>query len=141
MDINQIFNDTVNKMTKYFSTKQAKKTNQNLQWLEQKLKSQISSALKISQHFKERVVQRFSEDEKEKLASAISRSIRNTKPLEVRGMHLAKAQKFIDEATNFVIVLERMGEFGATLITSFVLGKENLLSDEEIYELKMKGIL
>lgn len=51
------------------------------------------------------------------------------------------AQKYIDEATNIVIVLERMGKFGANLITTYVLGKENLLSEEEVLELNARGVL
>lgn len=125
------------KTSKSVATKISKKTGENLNWLTTKLNNEIQAGLKTTRHFEERVLQRFSEIQEEELASALSRCLRQTKPLEIQGT----TQKFVDEISKIVIVLERMGQFGATLVTSFILGQENLLSDEELYELKRKGIL
>ncbi|EKJ5652559.1 hypothetical protein PJO11_001243, partial [Campylobacter coli] len=55
--------------------------------------------------------------------------------------HIATAQKYLDKDSNIVVVLERQGEFGAVLVTTYKRGQENLLSDEELADLKKRGVL
>ncbi|PAF46237.1 hypothetical protein BKH46_08330 [Helicobacter sp. 12S02634-8] len=142
INVNNLIQYAVEKIAKTSASKEAKKQNQAKEWLYTQLKNQVSRCLKTSSHFEDRVYQRFTQEQEEILAGAISRSIRQTKPLETsRGDHIACAQKFIDEMSGIVVVLERIGKYGATLITSYIQGKESLLSDEELYELKQKGII
>lgn len=129
------------RLTKQILNKEAKNSKENMQFLAIKLQNQVAQGIKISKHFEQRVIQRFEESQEQELIAAICRCIKNTKPLEfLGGCHLGVAQKYIDEATNIVIVLERMGKFGANLITTYVLGKENLLSEEEVLELNARGV-
>ncbi|RDU55116.1 hypothetical protein CQA49_00815 [Helicobacter sp. MIT 00-7814] len=130
----------IEKVAKALTKKELKAKGGNEIVVKNLISKQVGDGLKLSAHFEERVVQRFSADESELLAGAISRAIRQTKPLELGTHHLPKSQKFIDES-GIVIVLERIGRFGAVLVTSYMLGKENLLSDIELRELKLRGIL
>lgn len=130
------------RLAKQILNKEAKNSKESIQFLATKLQNQVAQGIKISKHFEQRVIQRFEESQEKDLIAAICRCIKNTKPLEFsRGDHLSIAQKYIDEVTNIVIVLERMGKFGANLITTYVLGKENLLSEEEVLELNARGVL
>lgn len=141
LEIQHLHNGVSFKLSKQLASKKAKKTKENQEFLSVRFRNQIAQGLKISEHFKERAIQRFDESQEQDLIAAICRCIKNTKPLEfLRSDHLKIAQKFIDEATNIVIVLERIGEFGAHLITTYILGKENLLSEEEVLELKKRGL-
>lgn len=142
LNIQHLIQGIPSRLVKQIAKKKNKNTQENLPYLTTRLQNQIAQGLKISKHFEQRVMQRFEETQEQDLIAAICRCIKNTKPLEFfRGNHLGIAQKYIDEATNIVIVLERMGEFGANLITTYILGKENLLNDEEVLELNARGVL
>ncbi|WP_231853491.1 hypothetical protein [Helicobacter cinaedi] len=60
---------------------------------------------------------------------------------EVGGNHIAKAQKYYDDMTNIVVVLERAGVYGARLVTTYRRGEENLISDEEYQLLHSRGLI
>lgn len=75
------------------------------------------------------------------MSGAIARAIRNIKPLEIGGNHIAKAQRFYDDMTNIVVVLERAGQYGARLVTTYKKGEENLISDDEFLLLQSRGLI
>ncbi|TBR80912.1 hypothetical protein DU472_04440 [Campylobacter novaezeelandiae] len=132
----------VAKLARALAYKEAKKDKSNISFLINLFKRQIQNCIKVTKHFTDRVSQRFEEIENDTLSVAISRAIRNTFPLQKGAdYHIAKTQKYIDEDSNIVVILERQGEFGAVLVTTYKKGQENLLSDEELAELKKRGVI
>lgn len=103
--------------------------------------NEVSRGINISEHFLQRVAQRFEQQQQEELSGAIARAVRATKPLEAGGNHIAQAQKFYDDMTNIVVVLERAGQFGARLVTTYKKGQENLISDGEFFALQSRGLI
>jgi len=132
----------ISKLARALAYKEAKKDKSKVDFFFNLFKRQISNCIKLTEHFTDRVTQRFEPKESDELSAAISRAIRNTSALQ-RGAsyHLSQTQKYIDEQSNIVVVLERQGEFGAVLVTTYKKGEEMLLSDEELFELKKKGVL
>lgn len=132
----------VAKLARALAYKEAKKDKSKVDFLINLFKKQIQNCIKATEHFTDRVSQRFEEVENDTLSVAILRAIRNTSPLQ-RGAdyHIATTQKYLDEDSNIVVVLERQGEFGAVLVTTYKRGQENLLSDEELADLKKRGVL
>lgn len=131
------------KIARFLANKEAKKDSKaDLTFLIKNYTRQISNGIKTTQHFVERVRQRFEEQEANELYIAISRAIRGTRAVErgSYGDHLATTQKFIDES-GIAVVLEKQGAFGAVLVTTYKVGSENLLSDEELADLKKRGVL
>lgn len=128
------------KIARALAYKEAKKTKQSIDFLISLFSKEVKNCLKTTQHFVERTRQRFAQDEADNLYNAISRAIRNTKPLENGRYHQSVSQKFIDES-GIVVVLERQGNLGAVLVTTYKLGSENLLSDEELIDLKKRDVL
>ncbi|EPZ1026392.1 hypothetical protein ACXKGQ_000799 [Campylobacter coli] len=62
--------------------------------------------------------------ENDALSVAISRAIRNTSLLQHGAdYHIATTQKYLDKDSNIVVVLERQGEFGAVLVTTYKRGQ------------------
>ena len=102
---------------------------------------EVSRGINVSEHFLQRVTQRFERQQEEELSGAIARAIRNIKPLEIGGNHIAKAQRFYDDMTNIVVVLERAGQYGARLVTTYKKGEENLISDDEFLLLQSRGLI
>ncbi len=43
--------------------------------------------------------------------------------------------------TNIIVVLERAGQFGASLVTTYKKGEENLISDDEFFTLQSRGLI
>lgn len=113
----------------------------DLQWQAQKFARE--AAISSTIHFAERTRQRFVEDEVDMLAGAIARAVRATHTQEFGGYgdHSRVTQKYEDALTGIVVVLERYGVLGATLVTTYKKGCENLISDEEFAELKKRGVL
>ncbi|NDJ27951.1 hypothetical protein DMB95_08790 [Campylobacter sp. MIT 12-8780] len=128
------------KIARALAYKEAKKTKQSVDFLISLFSRQVKNSIKTTTHFVDRVVQRFTAEEADILYTAISRAVRNTKPLENGRYHNAVSQKFVDDS-GIVIVLERQGELGAVLVTTYKQGGENLLSDEEVMDLRKRGIL
>ena len=141
INIKEILEVSAVKTAKALASKEAKKTNQNEDFVRNLLTRQISAGLKATEHFAERFIQRFTANESESLSSAISRAIRKTQPQENGCNHKTVSQKIIDEPTGIVTILERQGRFGAVLVTTYKLGCENLLSDSELRDLKLRGLL
>lgn len=139
--INSLLQSVVDKTAKAVSQKEAKKIKGDEQFLFVKAQRHFSQGVRATTHFAERVVQRFEEVEKDELAGAISRAIRKSKTLENGCNHKAISQKILDEATGIVVVLERIGLYGATLVTTYKVGQENLLSEAEYKELKLRGLV
>ncbi|WP_052783793.1 hypothetical protein [Campylobacter jejuni] len=110
----------VAKLSRALAYKEAKKDKSKVDFLINLFKKQIRNCIKATEHFTDRVSQRFEEVENDTLSVAISRAIRNTSPLQ-RGAdyHIATTQKYFDEDSNIVVVLERQGEFGAVLVTTY----------------------
>lgn len=106
----------VAKLARALAYKEAKKDKSKVDFLINLFKKQIQNCIKATEHFTDRVSQRFEEVENDTLSVAISRAIRNTLPLQ-RGAdyHIATTQKYLDEDSNIVVVLERQGEFGAVV--------------------------
>ncbi|EGL3777788.1 hypothetical protein IQ300_000687 [Campylobacter upsaliensis] len=131
----------ITKLARALAYKEAKKDKSKVDFYINLFKRQITTSIKLTEHFKQRVEQRFEALEADLLSCAISRSIRNTSPLS-RGAeyHIAKTQKYLDNESN-IVVLERQGEFGAVLVTTYKRGEENLLSDEELMDLRKRGVL
>ena len=102
---------------------------------------EVSRGINVSEHFLQRVAQRFERQQEEELSGAIARAVRATKPLEAGGSHIAKAQRFYDDMTNIVVVLERVGQLGARLATTYRKGEENLISDDEFLLLQSRGLI
>ncbi|EPB1160857.1 hypothetical protein ACRBLZ_000911 [Campylobacter upsaliensis] len=132
----------ITKLARALAYKEAKKDKSKVDFYINLFKRQITTSIKLTEHFKQRVEQRFEALEADLLSCAIFRSIRNTSPLS-RGAeyHIAKTQKYLDNESNIVVVLERQGEFGAVLVTTYKRGEENLLSDEELMDLRKRGVL
>lgn len=130
------------KLAKTLAYKEAKKDKSKVDFYTNLFKRQIKNCIKLTEHFIERTQQRFAPTEENSLSIAISRAIRNTKPLS-RGAeyHVSQSQKYVDEESNIVVVLERQGEFGAVLVTTYKIGEEKLLSDDELRDLKKRGVL
>ena len=102
---------------------------------------EVSRGINVSENFLQRVAQRFERQQEEELSGAIARAVRATKPMEQGGNHIAKAQRFYDDMTNIVVVLERAGQYGARLVTTYRRGEENLISDEEYQLLHSRGLI
>lgn len=132
----------ITKLARALAYKEAKKDKSQVDFFINLFKRQLQNAIKLTEHFEERVFQRFQNEENELLSAAISRAIRKTEPLQ-RGAdyHIAKTQKYIDNESNIVVVLERQGEFGAVLVTTYKKGQEMLISDDELADLKKRGVL
>ena len=141
INIKEILEVSAVKTAKALASKEAKKTKQNEDFVRSHLTRQITAGLKSSEHFADRVIQRFTSDEFENLSSAISRAIRQTAPQESGCEHKTISQKIVDSLTGIVTILERQGKFGAVLVTTYKLGCENLLSDSELREMKLRGLL
>lgn len=132
----------ITKLARALAYKEAKKDKSKVDFYINLFKRQITNSIKLTEHFKQRVEQRFEALEADLLSCAISRSIRNTSPLSMGAeYHIAKTQKYLDNESNIVVVLERQGEFGAVLVTTYKRGEENLLSDEELMDLRKRGVL
>lgn len=130
------------KLARALAYKEAKKDKSQVDFYFNLFKKQITTSIKLTEHFKQRVEQRFEELEADLLSCAISRAIRHTKPLSIGAdYHSAKTQKYLDDESNIVVVLQRQGEFGAVLVTTYKRGEENLLSDEEVADLRKRGVL
>lgn len=125
-----------NKTTRATANK-AKKINDS--WFVQKTNREIENGLSFSEHAKERIAQRFQDIELDNLAAAISRAIRSIK-VDTQYNYKKKAIKFSDSQTGFVIILERYGNFGANIVTAYVNGRDNLLSDNELKFIKKWGL-
>lgn len=122
------------KLAKYYANKE--KRIKDI-WFLKDLTREAKNSIKFSNHAANRIAQRFEESDVENLCLAISRAIRSFK---VEGnYHIKKSIKYYDEATNFVIVLERFGKMGANIITAWVDGKDNLLSLSELNLIQKKG--
>ncbi|MCR2104013.1 hypothetical protein CUPS4244_02735 [Campylobacter upsaliensis] len=131
----------ITKLARALAYKEAKKDKSKVDFYINLFKRQITTSIKLTEHFKQRVEQRFEALEADLLSCAISRSIRNTSPLSMGAeYHIAKTQKYLDNESN-IVVLERQGEFGAVLVTTYKRGEENLLSDEELSDLRKRGVL
>ncbi|TLD93448.1 hypothetical protein LS74_001595 [Helicobacter magdeburgensis] len=102
---------------------------------------QVSRGINASAHFIQRVQQRFEAQEEEELSGAIARAVRATQPMEQGGNDIAKPQKYYDDMTNIIVVLERAGQFGASLVTTYKRGQENLISDDEFFALQSRGLI
>lgn len=126
-----------NKTTRATANK-AKKINDS--WFVQKTNREIENGLNFSEHAKERIAQRFEDVELDNLANAISRAIRSIKVDTLEYNYNKKAVKFSDSQTGFVIILERYGNFGANIVTAYVNGRDNLLSDSELKFIKKWGL-
>lgn len=113
----------------------------DLQWQAQRFARE--AALTSTNHFEDRIAQRFLADEIDSLAAAVARAVRGTKTREVGsyGDHSRVSQRYEDALTGIVVVLERYGNLGATLVTTYKKGCENLISDEELADLKKRGVL
>lgn len=139
--INTLLQSVVEKTAKAVAQKEAKKTNKDAQFLFVQLQRFYGSGVNATTHFAERVIQRFEEAEKDELAGAISRAIRKSQTLESGCNHKAVSQKLLDKATGIVVVLERIGLYGATLVTTYKVGQESLLSEAEYKDLKLRGLV
>lgn len=102
---------------------------------------QVSRGINTSAHFIQRVQQRFEAQEQEELSGAIARAVRATQPMEQGGNHIAKAQKYYDDMTNIIAVLERVGQLGTRLVTTYKRGQENLILDDEFFALQSRGLI
>ena len=113
----------------------------DLQWQAQRFARE--AVLPTTEHFIDRIAQRFLANEEDMLAAAVARAVRGTKTQEVGsyGDHSRISQRYEDALTGIVVVLERYGNLGATLVTTYKKGCENLISDEELAELKKRGVL
>ena len=141
VSLNDLINIISEKTAKSVAQKESKKTKVNESFLYNNLLRTYKSGIKVTKHFANRLQQRFILDEVQVLSSAISRAIRQTQTQEVGCNHKSISQKIIDKMTGIVVVLERQGMYGAVLVTSYKLGEENLLSDEELRDLRTRGIL
>lgn len=139
--INSLLQLVVEKTAKAVAQKESKKKKIKEDFLFTQLKRHFGSGINATNHFAERIVQRFEEVEKDELSGAISRSIRKVKTLENGCNHKAISQKLLDESTGIVVVLERIGLYGANLITTYKVGQENLLCEEEYKEIKLRGLV
>lgn len=113
----------------------------DLQWQAQRFARE--AALTSTNHFEDRIAQRFLADEIDSLAAAVARAVRGTKTQEVGSYnyHSRVSQRYEDALTGIVVVLERYGNLGATLVTTYKKSCENLISDEELADLKKRGVL
>ena len=113
----------------------------DLQWQAKRFARE--AALTTTEHFTDRIAQRFLADEEDMLAAAVARAVRNTQPQEFGsyGEHSRVSQRYEDALTGIIVVLERYGRLAATLVTTYKKGCENLISDEELAELKKRGVL
>lgn len=138
----KLLSDAAEKTAKALGNKKKKELSGNaLTMFVNSVKREVKNGLKVMDHFSDRVVQRFEDSEEDILAQAISRALRATAPKEGHsGAHMRVSHKYIDEATGIVVVLERMGRLGANLVTTYKVGEESLISDDELRELKRKGI-
>ncbi|HEB9312265.1 TPA: hypothetical protein RZK28_001746 [Campylobacter coli] len=110
----------VARLARALAYKEAKKDKSKVDFLINLFKKQIQNCIKATEHFTDRASQRFEEVENDTLSVAISRAIRNTSPLQ----HGADYhQKYLDKDSNIVVVLERQGEFGAVLVTTYKRGQ------------------
>lgn len=129
------------KLATNLAKKEAKKSGKAENICYARFFGEVSRGINVSEHFLQRVAQRFERQQEEELSGAIARAVRATKPLETGGAHVPKAQRFYDDMTNIVVVLERVGQLGARLVTTYRKGEENLISDEEYQLLHSRGLI
>lgn len=113
----------------------------DLQWQAKRFAREVT--LTTTEHFTDRIAQRFLAEEEDVLAAAVARAVRNTQPQEFGsyGDHYRISQKYEDTLTGIVVVLERYGRLAATLVTTYKKGCENLITDEELAELRKRNAL
>lgn len=112
-------------IAKWIIRKEEKK---GLKPLSSAIYAKVETSIQISEHFIQRSKQRFDEMDLQSLTQSVVKAIKGTKPLErYDGSPLILAQRFIDKETNFVVVLERIGMYGARLVTCY---KHGILDEE-----------
>ncbi len=131
--------ETKTRLLKAEVEKVCKVTHENKVIVENRLNRQIH--IEATSHFEDRFNQRFEESEDVALSGAIARAVRCSKTIETAYGNCAKvAQKYVDKLTSIVVVLEKQGQYKATLVTVYKLGQELLISDEELSFLKRNNI-
>ena len=128
------------KIARALANKEAKRTKKPMETFIQSFLRESKNSIKLTDHFIDRTTQRYVADEADTLYTAISRAVRSTSTLSNGNYHKAVSQRFVDES-GIVVVLERQGTLGAVLVTTYKLGEENLLSDEELIDLKRRNCL
>lgn len=129
------------KIATTLAKKESKKTGKAENICYARFFSEVSRGINVSEHFLQRVAQRFEQQHEEELSGAIARAVRATKPLEAGGAHVPKAQKYYDDMTNIIVVLEHAGQYGVRLVTTYKRGQENLISDDEFFALQSRGLI